>query len=390
MDRNRAVMLISADYIYTPEGWLDHHLLETDEQGTIKELRMISPDDQPQHFNGLLCPGWVNVHCHLELSALKGHIPVGTGMTGFISEIFSKRNAFTDKEKRLAVEKAMYSLIKTGTVALGDICNSTISLRPKKEISGLFTHSFIELLGLDVLSAQKIFSEGLELADSFEDLSHSITPHAPYSVSTSLLREIYSLPAQLRSIHLMESLEERKLFEEDDGPFRRFFEKFNLPYQAFAVKSPWQYVSADLSVNEDVIWVHCADMRPDELAELAEKFPDSMFCLCPRSNHYIHKRLPEIRHFLPFEDRICLGTDSLASNHSLDLFDEIKLLQKEFPEISLHRMIKWGSTQGAMALRQSNKFGIFAAGFRPGINLITEIDHTHMRLSEKSRVEKLF
>ena len=93
---------------------------------------------------------------------------------------------------------------------------------------------------------------------------------------------------------------------------------------------------------------------------------------------------------MPFEDRICLGTDSLASNYSLDLFDEIKLIQKEFPEISLHSLIKWGSTQGAKALRQSNKFGIFTAGFRPGINLITEIDQTQMRLTEKSRVEKLF
>ena len=268
-------MLISADFIYSPEGWLGYHLLEMDEQGTIKELRMRSPDDQTQHFKGLLCPGWVNVHCHLELSALKGYIPEGLGMTGFISEIFNKRNAFTDKEKRLVVEKAMHRLIKTGTVALGDICNSTISLRPKKEISGLFTHSFIELLGLDALRAQKIFLEGLELADSFGNLSHSITPHAPYSVSTSLLREIYALPAQLRSVHLMESLEERELFEENGGPFRSFYEKFNLPYQAFAIKSPWQYVSADLSVSEDVIWVHCADMRPAELLELAETYPNS-------------------------------------------------------------------------------------------------------------------
>ena len=383
-------MLITADLIFTPEGWLADHLLELGEKGEIMQLRKVRPGDEVHSYKGLLCPGWVNTHCHLELSALKGHIPMGLGMTGFIAEIFGKRNAFTDKEKRLAVEKAMRKLIARGTVAVGDICNSAISLRPKREIPELFTHSFIELLGMDALRAESILAEGLALADLFEGMAHSITPHAPYSVSTPLLREIYQLDNQLRSIHLMESLAERELFEHEGGPFRSFYNKFNLPYQAFGIKSPWQYVTADLSVNEAVIWVHCTEMKPEELDELAGNYPNSMFCLCPRSNYYIHERLPDIHHFLPFEDRVCLGTDSLASNHSLDIFDEIRFLQREYEQLSLHTLIKWGTMHGAKALQQSNKFGIFAPGFRPGINLITEIDQQKMRLTEKSRVEMLF
>ncbi|MEO1452027.1 MAG: amidohydrolase family protein, partial [Bacteroidota bacterium] len=343
------------------------HVLETDGQGQVLALRPRQAGDQPTLIEGVLTPGLVNAHCHLELSALKGQIPEGTGMTGFVSALFAGRGQISDEAAAQAVGEALDDAWKTGTVAIGDICNAALSISAKQQEKRVWTHSFIEILGLAEDRAEAIYATGEALAAQFAGLSASLTAHAPYSMSPALLERIGEGTPGRRSVHLLESEAERALFEEEKGDFLDFFEKFNLPYQGFRSEHVLDHITRPFSDEEDMLWVHLTEANPVELAALVRDFPCSYFCLCPRSNYFIHRRYPNLERLLPYADRICLGTDSLASNHDLDMVAEMRTIQELRPEISLHTLLKWTSTQGAAALGKGEQLGHFVAGGSPGI-----------------------
>jgi cytosine/adenosine deaminase-related metal-dependent hydrolase len=110
---------------------------------------------------------------------------------------------------------------------------------------------------------------------------------------------------------------------------------------------------------------------------------------CPNSNLYIENQLPPVFLFRKENLNICLGTDSLASNHELSVLAEMITLQIHFPEIKLEELVCWATLNGAKALKMENRFGSFEVGKNPGVNLISGIDFKTMKLTEKSKVKRL-
>lgn len=382
--------LYTADYIYAPEKWLLNHGLEVDETGYIVALRPLTSQDKVTYYSGILSPGFVNAHCHLELSALHGAIEEGTGMAEFVKLVVQKRLQFSEAAQIEEIKKAMDEAYKRGTVVIGDICNSSLTIDIKQNHS-LFTHSFIEVLGLDKKKAKQIVSDGLELAQTFQPLAYSLTAHAPYSMSSELIRAVYAAKSGLLSIHLLESVEERELFVKNSGSFIRLYKSWGIPFERFEHQTPIAHICNGMPSNQSVIFVHNTELTHRELDDLAKTYPQAYFCLCPRSNDYIHRTFPDVQQFLPYADRICLGTDSLASNHSLDIFEELKAIKNRFPFMDLHLLLQWLTTNGAKALLQGINFGIFASGSRPGVNLISSISsmNGYPDLTPASRVQKL-
>ena len=199
-------MTLSARYIFHQNRFLSNHVLELDESGTVLALRPVLPTEDVAILDGILCPGFVNAHCHLELTAYGGLIPEATGMVGFVQQLMKARRekALTVEAEETAVLEAMREMRQAGTVLVGDICNGLVSLKAKKAFPQLQTHSFIELLGLNGEKADVILENGLELARQFGGMPHSISPHAPYSMSEALLKAIYASKSPLFSIHLLE------------------------------------------------------------------------------------------------------------------------------------------------------------------------------------------
>jgi cytosine/adenosine deaminase-related metal-dependent hydrolase len=113
------------------------------------------------------------------------------------------------------------------------------------------------------------------------------------------------------------------------------------------------------------------------------------WCLCPRANLYIENRVPPVDLLTEEGCRIVIGTDSLASNESLDILAELKVLQDHFPEIPLAELVRWATLNGAMALRQKNTYGSIRRGKRPGLLLLQDVDLLNMRLLPESRVRRL-
>ncbi len=90
------------------------------------------------------------------------------------------------------------------------------------------------------------------------------------------------------------------------------------------------------------------------------------------------------------DDRLCLGTDSAASNYSLEVWDEVRFLHEKWPELSLHQLLRWSTTQGAAALGASDFLGTFATGTQPGVLWVDQLQGDPPKLTAESQVRKLF
>jgi cytosine/adenosine deaminase-related metal-dependent hydrolase len=371
--------LLTAPAIYSPTGWLHDHVLALTPDGEIEALRPRHAADQPRPYPGVLIPGWVNAHGHLELSALAGDIPEGTGMTGFIGKLFQARAAYEVDALQTQARQALYDLHQGGTMALGDISNLPITAAVKQGLPEVFTHTFVEALGLAAAEAPARLAQAQATAAAFAaaGLAHSLTPHAPYSVSSELLRMLYVANPGPLSLHLLESQEEVELFATGAGAFARFYAQLGLPYQPFAAKDAVSHVTEALPHQADMLFVHNVELSHPDFVALATGWPRAWFVLCPRANWYIHRRLPMVPALAAHSDRFCLGTDSLASNHSLDLAEEVAFLLTAFPQLDLHRVIRWATTHGAAALGVADRLGQFRLGTRPGVL------HWHQQQAER-------
>jgi len=146
-----------------------------------------------------------------------------------------------------------------------------------------------------------------------------------------------------------------------------------------------------LPPENHLLLVHNTFTEKSDLGELRKNRPleNTWFALCPNSNLYIENQLPPIPLFQKEGLNICLGTDSLASNHQLSILAEMITIQQNFHEIELTELLTWATLNGAEALGINKDFGSFETGKKPGINLITGIDFKNMKLTKSSKVKRL-
>ena len=112
-------------------------------------------------------------------------------------------------------------------------------------------------------------------------------------------------------------------------------------------------------------------------------------CLCPRANLYIENCLPDISLFLQEGMKICIGTDSLASNESLSILDELKTIAKYFPEIPFEILITWATKNGAYFLGMEKQFGTIEKGKKPGLNLLKGMNTEQIKFTDGVEIQRL-
>jgi len=372
---------LTADRIFNgyellPEG----SVLILEQNGTIADvIDKEHAGDNVEYFKGMLIPGFVNCHCHLELSHLKGAIPKRTGLVDFLMKIVDDRYA-EDETIQKAIETAENEMIQNGIVAVGDICNTAHTVSQKSK-NRLYYHNFIEVAGFPEYIADKRFSAILEVYKDFEKISqsNSIVPHAPYSVSGSLFQKINSFSENaIMTMHNQETAAENELYENKTGEFLVLYSKLNIPIEGFTAngKSSFQHVLPYFKFNRPLILVHNVFTKQEDINYAQTKIDlgaaPLYFCLCPHANQYISNRLPDVAMFVKNRLNMVLGTDSLASNDQLSVWEEIKLLQSHFPGIELTEMLKWATINGAKALQIDDVYGSFEIGKKPGVVLIEE------------------
>lgn len=376
-----SVSFFTADRIFEGRTWLpDGTIIEIDEGGKILRLLQESDDipaDQIRHFPGILAPGFINAHCHLELSFMKGLIPEATGLTDFLKAVMTIRGKVSEAERKAAIAAAVRDLKASGCVAVGDISN-TPDVLPFRTTSGLHFHSFIETMGLSEDLAGRRFQDALDLYVSFEkqgeqapcQLRQSIVPHAPYSVSAALLQRIQKFnPEALISIHQQECRAENEWFLEGGGAFREFYTAIGLDPGDIKQQGcrSLDFILSAFPPPHPLLLVHNTYADADDVKVLKAAGNAVFLCLCPGANWYIERTLPPVGLFLDYDLPVCLGTDSLASNHFLDILSEIRRLRSAFPEIPLATLLQWATFNGARALGLEDLLGSLEPGKTPGL-----------------------
>ncbi|HEY6503365.1 MAG TPA: amidohydrolase family protein [Chitinophagaceae bacterium] len=355
----------------------DQQVLVTTEEGVVEAIVPLNEaGDDVQQVNGILSPGFINCHCHLELSHMKGLISEGTGLVDFVLQVVSQRH-FPEEEILQAIEKAEDEMLANGIVAAGDICNNLLTL-PQKAKGRIYYHNFIEASGFDPKIAGQRFERSVEFFREYAKYyslpveSNSIVPHAPYSVAEELWEKIIRFPGNhLMSIHNQEAHGEDELFQKGNGDLLRLYEKMGIDISSFkpSGKSSLQSYLPKFLKNQSVILVHNVHTTEDDLLFAKEYDNKLTWCFCPNANLYITGQLPAVDLFTKHGYDIALGTDSLASNHQLSILEEIKTLRNHFPGISANQLLTWATINGAKALQMENLLGSFEKGKQPGVVL---------------------
>lgn len=355
----------------------DEHVLITNEEGIVEGIVPINKaGDNIQEFPGILSPGFVNSHCHLELSHMKGKIPERTGLVDFVFKVITERHHPED-EVLQAISDGEDEMLKNGIVAIGDICNNTLTI-PQKQKRRLRYYNFIEASGWQPAVSQIRLKRAKILLEEFSMLNAqcSIVPHAPYSVSENLWEAIQSyFKNKVASIHNQETKYEDEFFLEGTGDFNRMYQmmKIDNSHHQPTKRSSLQSYFNKLEKAEKILLVHNSFTKQDDIdfiLKSSDKGSKTFFCLCINANWYIEDASPPVEMLRKNNCNIILGTDSLASNWSLNILDEIKTILKKIPAIPLEEILRWATINGAKALDMETELGSFEKGKKSGVVLI--------------------
>jgi cytosine/adenosine deaminase-related metal-dependent hydrolase len=360
---------LTADYLFPlNKNPIKEGVLQVNDKGdviAILEQRKLVPKRNLEVYNGILCPGFVNSHCHLELSHLKGISTKGKGIIDFISNI-KQRNNYSKQQINVAIDLAEQQMIKNGIVGVGDVCNTNDTINQKIQ-NNLRYYNFIEVFGVSNNTVDSIILNAIDLRRQFRELNQkaTITPHAPYSVLPNLMRSITNnldIKDDLISIHMNESKLENELFEQKKGAFKDWLQELNASDEIWVKRNKPLDILIELATKK-ILLVHNTFANEDELKE-------NYFCTCPKANLYIENTLPDYSLF--DSTRLCVGTDSLASNNSLSILDELKIIQDN-SKFDLNTLLQIASKNGAEILGFTD-LGSFSEGKNPGVNLIQNLD----------------
>jgi len=354
-----------------------NRVVVTSKDGTIVDIISTSEAGEDiRELDGLLCPGFINAHCHLELSHLKNAIPTKTGLSEFVKQIVPKRAAALEVIE-VAIEAAENEMYNNGIMAVGDICNTadTIAAKTKGKIE---YYNFIEIYGLDPLLAAQKMNEGLLLKAQYEaaNLKAVVIPHAPYSVPADLLKLLAThYGPHTVSIHNQETKAENDFFENKIGAFVDMYKRVGVDLDFFtpSKKTSLQTVLPQLSKAKKTLLVHNSFTSSADIDAVFASETDAYWCLCPNANQYIENTMPPIELLRSKNSNIVVGTDSYASNWSLNMLDELKKIQLHNPQIPLAEMLTWITTHGARALQMEDKLGSIEIGKKPGLTLINNL-----------------
>lgn len=337
------------------------------------------PDRSPstEFYAGILVPGFVNVHAHLELSYLCGAIPEGGGFAAFARAMGEVRGRYSMEERKAAARVADARMWAEGVQAVGDISNDEWCFEIKEQ-SPIHYHTFAEVFGLKTL----------DLSHQQSLLNHdstSLTPHSTYSLQEGLFRQVCADGEAPLSIHFMESAAEEELYR-GEGALHDWYERVGFSCDFLHHGSPAKRLVGSIPPYRRLLLVHNCLVKREDVELLTTHFePPVYWALCPASNHYISRLTPPLELLREVGARICIGTDSLASNHSLSMVEELRRLEG----VPLWERLDWATRRGAEALGLASMMGSIEPGKRPGVVLIEGADLRRMELKEATCARRL-
>ncbi len=395
------MMKITADLIYPVTSKpLKNHVLVLDNEGVIKSIDPIANHDSSsiKKLNGTLVPGFINTHCHLELSHMKGMVDTGTGLIPFIKGVVTMRDV-PQKKIDAAIAAGDQEMYDAGIVAVGDISNKvdTAAVKMKSKIN---YYTFVEMFDfMQDENAQKTFDQYKAVFDEQADGNgnrKSCVPHAPYTVSDKLYQLINQQNNQQKetrltiSIHNQETPEENLLFQKKKGGFVDFYNGFGISLDNFQSTGAGSIYSAiqQMDHKQRTLFVHNTMTTKADIEAAVNWNPNAYWATCPNANLYIENRLPDYKAFLETNALVTIGTDSLTSNWQLSVLEEMKTIARFKSYVPFETLLEWATINGAKALGFENELGSFEVGKKPGVNLLN-LDLNDKVLSVDTMVKRI-
>lgn len=394
-------MIVRANRALVGKEILSDISVDLDDLGQIRAVRPARRFD-PEARRGLLVPGLVNAHLHLELAALAGRVPGGDGLPKWVARLTRERTESGGVDWTAAMVASAASIVAGGTVAVCDVANGDASALI---LAAAGLHGVVqrELLTMDA----RRLSDRIEAAGEADEEILSAggrilvrpSPHAPYSTAPALIRAAVlgreenapvgrtwtgtDVTHRRRtrppaSIHVAEDRAELQFLRDGTGPWAQLLDRMQLDWRWFEAPgtSPIAYLDALGVLGPGLILVHGVHLSPDDRNRIVRR--RSPLCLCPRSNLHIGGELPDVTALVQLGAQLCLGTDSLASAPDLDVLGEVTALLMAFPALDPALALSYATAGGADALSLDH-LGRIEVGKAPGLVLLEVDDVSELR-----------
>jgi cytosine/adenosine deaminase-related metal-dependent hydrolase len=312
-----------------------------------------------------LIPGLINAHCHLDYTCLRGKIPKQKSFTDWIRAINEEKSKLSPEDYIASIKQGFAEAKRFGTTTIANLTAFPELIRQVTD-GPLRTWWFAELI--DVRSPDR----ANELVDSaVESLkfaqSHGLAPHAPFTASKNLYQRCEEAGANvLLTTHLAESREEMEMFRDASGPLYEFMKGVGRDMHDCGNGTPLELFVSALGGPALRQWIvaHVNELAESDF-QLLDKMTTKFHVVhSPRSHKYFDHSRFSFKRLRKLGFNVCLGTDSLASNESLNLFAEMRAFQCSEPERSPERIFEMITVNPALALRQQNTLGRIRPGFR--------------------------
>jgi len=334
--------------------------------GKASALRARFVGARVENCQGVLLPGLVNAHVHLELSAYHQiqRPTVDQNFCNWIRSLLQVRQGGEISPSLIAraARQEFDQQHNAGTALLLDIGNITSS--PLAAVQSSLESTFLlELLGPDAKAEEQVLARMANLPDSM-----AATAHAPYSTTAGIMTALKKRADRLRhifSLHVAESMDEVELLRSGRGCFRGFLEERGawdgrFPCSGVESRGVVGYLEDLGLLDANLLCVHCVQVNEEEVRMLAEH--GCKVCLCPGSNRFLRVGVAPLEMMLRCGLLPAIGTDSLASNEELDLWREMRILREDHPMVSSSRILAMVTLGGAQALGREQDFGSLAPG----------------------------
>jgi cytosine/adenosine deaminase-related metal-dependent hydrolase len=324
--------------------------------------------------NSAIVPGFVNTHTHLELTQLNKCINYNGNLTDWIRQLVNAKKEWSESDYQSSIRSGIENSLESGTTTVADITRNGLALKELQK-SKIRKTLFYELIDFNPDSAESTivnFKEIIEDVKHNDLLSIGIFPHAPYTVSKELYRRCKTVSRELRisiATHISETLDEAEFLTRGSGNFVSLLKDFDMlnNWKPPGLR-PVNYMKNIGFLENGCILIHCNYLSGDEVDQIEES--NSTIVFCPRSHKYFrHKDHP----FYKLGNRdinVALGTDSLVSNDSLSILDEMKYIYTQHKTSKPQDILYMGTIAGAIALRLNSKIGRLEEGYDADIAVI--------------------
>lgn len=347
--------------VWTPSGLRTDTVVELDDAGRVRSVRPARDGDGPT-LDGMIVPGLVNAHTHVELSWAAGRVAGGHGFLAWVRELMGQQGSG-------GAERGARMLHASGCGWVVDVSNTgtTAAALTGAGVPGVVAH---ELLGFDARDVPKRAA----VARAHGAGRVRPAPHALFSTAPDLVHACVTAGDRRwpSTIHVGEAEDEARFLATGDGPLALLLDQLGRDWRWWSPpgRTALQVLDELGVLGPDLLLVHGVRLGADDRALAAAR--RAPLVVCGRSNLHIGGTLPDVPAWLAAGVAVCLGTDSLASAPDLDVLGEIPVLAAAFPTVAPERWLAMVTHDAADAVR-APEAGRLEVGRRPGLLLLEQI-----------------